>query len=299
MKASAIKELAAARRVPLICAAFNEGTVQTWDLLTRKKTGAFAASFASGARNLSIHPSGESVVTGVSSRKGKIASYKTSSGERMWLQDQLPYPARIRFGSSEEHVFCTVDNRRVDRIDARTGSKTGVFQNTSLYVEGPNGRAFTSPSSGPDYLLRNGAAIPIPKLTSYLLDVAFGVDRLCITESRGPLRCLSSRTGEEHWRYTPPDGSHALTLHFNRLDGCFYGVVWHYEKNHFRYLLRFDAETGKFSSVRNLNSWEEAFSEATQQLVTSSGEIIDLSNGEAIGELDFPLQEYPDRPGLA
>jgi len=295
MIGSAIRELSAARTVPLICAGFVESTVQIWDLLTQQKTGEFAAHFEFGSTNLALHPGGESVVTGISAKRGSIASYKVPNGELIWLRDRLPDPGRIRFSQSGKHVSFSFNTRRIERVDALTGNTTEVLRQIDHYIEGPNGYALTVPSTGSTYLLRKEHEIPIPKLTFAVLDVAFGPDRLCITESTGPVRCLDYLTGAEHWRYTPLEGSHVLGLHYNRLDDFFYGVVWHYEKGQFRYLARFDAETSQPTRLRSLSSWEEVFSEATQQLVTSSGEIIDLSSGEIAGELAFPRKEYPDR----
>jgi len=295
MIGSAIRELSAARTVLLICAGFVESTVQIWDLLTQHKTGEFAAQFEFGSTNLALHPDGEYVVTGISGRKGSIANYKLPDYELVWLRDRLPDPGQIRFSQSGKHVSFSVNTRRIERVDALTGSTTEVLRQIDHYIEGPNGHALTVPSPGLTYLLRSEHEVAIPKLTFALLDVAFGPDRLCITESTGPVRCLAYLTGAEHWRYKPAEGSHVLKLHYNRLDGFFYGVVWHYEKGQFRYLARFDTKTGQPTRLRNLKSWDEVFSEATQQCVTSSGEIIDLSTGEIAGELAFPLKEYPDR----
>lgn len=295
MIGSAIRELSAARTVPLICAGFVESTVQIWDLLTQRKTGEFAAQFEFGSTNLALHPDGDSVVTGISGRKGSITNYKLPSVERIWLRDRLPDPGQIRFSQSGKHVSFSVNARRIERVDALTGSTAEVLRQIDHYIEGPDGYALTVPLPGSNYVLRSEHEVAIPKVTFALLDVAFGADRLCITESTGPVRCLDYLTGAEHWRYTPAEGSHVLKLHYNRFDGFFYGVVWHYEKGQFRYLARFDAETGQPTRLRNLKSWEEVFSEATRQLVTSSGEIIDLSTGEIAGELAFPLKEYPDR----
>jgi hypothetical protein len=299
MIGSAIRELSAARTVPLICAGFVESTVQIWDLLTQEKTGEFAARFDFGSRSFAMHPAGESIVTGISARNGDVACYKVPGGELIWLRNRIRYSGQIRFSQSGKHVLFTVDNRRIERVDALTGRTTEVLKDTVHYIEGPNGYALTVPRSASTYLLRSEHEIPIPQLTFAVLDVAFGADRLCITESGGPARCLGYLTGAEHWRYTPAEGSHVLKLHYNRLDGFFYGVVWHYEKGQFRYLARFDPETGQPIRLRSLSSWEEVFSEATQQCVTSSGEIIDLSSGEIAGELAFPLKEYPDRFTLA
>jgi hypothetical protein len=43
----------------------------------------------------------------------------------------------------------------------------------------------------------------------------------------------------------------------------------------------------------------EVFSAATEQLVTSSGEIIDLSSGATVGDLSSPQKEYLDSSTVA
>ena len=299
MMGSAIGELAAAAKVPLVCAASDEGTIQIWNLSNQEKIGEIAVRFAFGARNLAVHPGAESLVTGISKANGTILGYRMSSGQLMWQKNRMRYPARIRFAPSGEYLFCTLDNNRVERVDARTGNTTELLQNTVQYIEGPAGHALRIPAADSSYLLRHDEhEVSFPKLTFAVLDVSFGTNSLCITESGGPVRCLDYLSGAERWRYTPPEGSHALTLHYNGRDGFFYGIVWQYEKGNFRHLLRFEGETGQPSHVRDLNSWEEVFSEATQQLVTSSGEIIDLSSGEVAGQLAFPSKEYPDRFAL-
>ena len=294
MIGSAIREMAAVQNSPLVCTAFVEKIVQVWNLSTQQKISEFEARFYSGARNLAVHPDGESVITGISRTTGWLCSYKLFSGELVWQKNRLKYPSYLRFGSSGEYLFCTLDNRRLERVDARTGDTIDVVRKTRHIFEGPGGYILIIPSVGSDYLLRKEYEVRIPKLTFAVLDVAFGSDRLCITESGGPVRCISYLTGTEHWRYTPPDGSHVLTLHYNGSDGFFYGILRDYEKGEFRYLVRFDPETGQTSRLCSLKSWEETFSAATQQLVTSSGEIIDLLNGKVVAELDFPRIEYPD-----
>jgi len=293
MIASAVIEVATARTVPLICAAIFEGDIEVWDLRSQQKVGEFAALFAPGAKNLAVHPDGASVVTGVCA-SGSIASYKLPNGGLMWRRGRMTYPAWTRFDSSGRCVSWTVDRKRVERADASTGRTVEVREDSVDYIEGPLGLALTVPSTAPNYLLRSDHEISIPKLTFAILDVAFGSGCLCITESGGPVRCIDCLTGAERWRYVPPDGSHALRLHYSRPDGFFYGVVWQYQKGLFRHLARFGPETGQPVLVCNLKSWDEAFNEPTQQLVTSAGEVIELGTGKMVAELAFPRREYPD-----
>ena len=184
----------------------------------------------------------------------------------------------------------------VERADAHSGTTIGVLQRTDTYVAGQkDDHALLTGRSRRDYvIIQRDHKLSIPKITFAILGVAFSPGAVCITESGGPVRCVDCESGKELWRHTPPSDSHILDLHYNALDGYFYGVAWHYQRGEFRYLVRFHSETGKATRVRDLNSWMEVFSEATEQLVTSSGEIVDLSSGEAVGELCFPKKEYPD-----
>ena len=299
MMRSAIRQLAAARNVALVSAAFDETTVQLWDIARRQQIGEFQARFAFGANNLALHPDGGRIATGISSGRGTIASYEGPDGVMVWQRGRISYPARLRFSPSGHHISCTIDNRKVELIDAKTGVTNVVHDGVRNYFEGDFGQRLIVPTSGAGYVLRADAELSenefrIDKLTFAPLDAAFGPDRLYLTESGGPVRCIDCLTGEERWRFDPPPESHILRLHYSPEDDFTYGVLWHYEKGLFRYLLRFDRVDGCATQMCTLDSSEEAFVAVSHQLITSSGNIIDLSNGQTVGSLPFPQKEYPD-----
>jgi WD40 repeat protein len=138
MIGSAIREIAAARTVPLICAAFNEDITQVWNLESPQQLSEFSARFTFGARTLGMHPDGTSIVTGVSATDGSIASYSVPDGALMWLRHAVVYATRIQFGQSGQYIYCTLQNRKVERIDALTGITKEVFRDAAFYVEGPD-----------------------------------------------------------------------------------------------------------------------------------------------------------------
>ena len=295
MMGSAIREMAAARDAPKISAAFYEGHVQIWDLDSQRMEGEFSIRFRNGSASLTMHPKGDFIVAGLSAKRGTVIAYKSPDGAIMWCRDEIEEGGFLSFDRDGRYVSFSLGRREtVERVDAHSGVTVEMLAQTGRYFDGPNEYALLASSRGPNYVIvQHDHKVSVPKLTFGLLDVAFTSRSVCISESTGPVRCVDYRTGVEFWRYTPPGGSHALKLHYNSLDGFLYGVVWHYEKGQFRYLVRLDPQTGEASSVRNLNSAEEVFADATQQLVTSSGEIVDLSKGEKVGEMAFPRKEYP------
>jgi hypothetical protein len=210
------------------------------------------------------------------------------SGRALWTRKGIPYPASLRFSNHGDCVSWKLDNRQAQLADALTGQIVETYQDRKQQFDGPNGHALIVPLSGAKYLIGGPKYTSIPRLTFAILDVAFGTDTLCVTESGGPVRCVDGTSGIEKWRYEPPEGSHVLKLYFDDIAECCYGVLWHYEKGQFRHLIRLNAKTGRATHLRDLTSFAEAFAPATRQLVTSAGELIDLSNGQLVGKLEFP-----------
>lgn len=144
------------------------------------------------------------------------------------------------------------------------------------------------------YLLQGTNKVRIPNLSFALLDVAFSPNRVCVTESAGPVRCLDCESGLELWRYDPPRHSHVLQLRYRPADQLFYGVQWEYETGSSRALIRFAGEDGKSCELCQLDSWYEAFCLNGDAVVTSRGDLISTDDGDIKSHLEFPRKDYPD-----
>jgi len=295
---SAIRELAGAEDSVLVTAAFNKSPIQIWNVDTRIQLGEIDAKFASGAKNLTIHPKGLYIATGRSSAtSGTIALYETPGGSLLWERGRLKYPSHLRFSRSGESLYCTINSRTVETIDAKTGSRTRVRDGVRAFYEGISGTTLLVPTSGDFYFIGHNATntqVGIPRLTFALLDVAFNADSIFVAESGGPVRCMKN-SGNEIWRFDPPPGSHILKLHWSIKDRCCYGILHHYKTGAFRRLLRFQQD-GREQCICDLNSWDELFVSKQNELLTSNGDIFDLADGRSVGKLAFPLIDYPEFP---
>jgi hypothetical protein len=265
----------------------DEKTLQVWNVASCRRIGEFPTVFQFGGDNLAIDPDAKQIIAGTSTRNGSVAGYSVETGRRVWFRKPLRYPTRIRFTESASHVVFTLDNRAVERVNSHNGETDAFYTNTTERVEGPGGLYFISPAGTGPYQLIRESTFQISKITSALLSIAFGTDSLCISESGGPVRAIEYATGTEKWRYVPPAGSHFLKLFHVQLDGLFYGILRHYEKGLFRFLVKFDGH-GKAANVCSLVSWEEEYVPATRQLVTSDGDIINLADGRVVSCLEFP-----------
>jgi hypothetical protein len=242
-----------------------------------------------------MHPDGTFIVAGLSARRGSITAHAIPTGTVSWRRDKVAECGFFDLDRSGSVLSFARGRTTIERADAHSGATIDVLPQTCRYLSGPaHYTLLDDPSQSTYVIAQREHTVSVPKLSFALLGAAFSSRTACITESGGPVRCVDCTTGAELWRYTPPTDSHILDLHYNALDRFFYGVLWHYERGEFRFLVRFDSGTGKATRVRDLDSWVEVFSEATQQLVTSSGEVIELSSGELLGKLGFPQKEYPD-----
>jgi hypothetical protein len=178
-----------------------------------------------------------------------------------------------------------------------TGATVQQIKGISRYIEGPDGDALSvsvKKEDHPFHLVAGGDSFEIGHLGNALLDAKFSPHYVCLTEAAGPVRCISRDDGRLKWRFDPCTDSHVTRLHYSpRLD-AFFGILRYLNAKGLSSLLRFEVASGVSKRVCDFNSWEDAFVGATDQLVTSNGEIRDVSNGAPVGRLAFPLKEYPD-----
>lgn len=303
MKASAIRELASSKNSMLIASAFFNEIVQIWDLMSKEKVGEFSTVFSTGAKNLALAPLGRSLVAGSSKDRGCVAAYEVPSGRKIWEQ-RLRYPSSLRFGAGGQSVFCTRNRDSVVCLDLGTGTILNVIERSKQFVEGPSGSALSIPveqGNDPIRLIQENHTFMIERPSIAVLDVQFSPHSVCICEAGGyssgqggPVRCISGLDGSLQWKFEPGAGIHVVRLHYSPTVDAFFGILCNFEKARDRSLVRFDAICGTVDKLCDLDSWEEAFVGAADQLVTSSGEIRDLASGAVVGRLPFPVKEYPD-----
>jgi WD40 repeat protein len=296
MLASAIRELAASENPTWIAAAFFEETVQIWDLNTQNRISEFPTVFCAGARNLALAPSAAMLVAGASTGHGEVVAYEVPSGKRLWERN-LVFPSSLLFHLSGQSIFCTDNQRSVIRLDIRTGNTIEVIDGIRRYIQGPSGDALSIPvnnGSNAFHFIARGHSFDISRLGFALLDAQFSPHFVCLSEARGPVRCIGRVDGRLRWTFDPGTEKQVLKLHYSPRRDAFFGILRDLKEGGSRQLMRFDATSGVPERVCDLNSWEEVFLDAPDQLVTSAGEIRDLSDGALVGRLAFPSREYPD-----
>jgi WD40 repeat protein len=278
MKASAVRCMAASNRSARVAAAFFERQVQIWDVEKGKCVNEFETLFSFGGPRLSLDPLGERCLAAAwkAGKHGGVACYETNTGKLIWHRQDLRRTQRVRFSCEGETLWCVPDSGPTKLLDAASGKTLDALTDLRNIFDSEY-----SPGT-----------VQIPRLTFAILDVTFGPESLALSEVGSPVRCINSSTGIELWRHSPGKHIHFLSLWYRQTDRNFYGVQW---KGSFRSLVRLDANSGEPGVIRQLNSWDEVHCLKLDCIVTSSGAVLDLSDGKLLTRLQFPETDYAGR----
>ena len=292
-KESAIMQLAASCRSSRVAAAEFDGEVSVWDLETRKRISYVDTPLDFGGQRLAINSEGDHYAIASWAYNG-VACYHAESGEVVWARQKLKQPQFITYSPCGKRLYCGGERRPCAVLDADTGADLASYPATDkVYcsefqplelLEKRGKRKLELRETGSRRVAAHDA------ITFFVLDAAFGPDRLCVSESSGPVRCFETGGSPEIWRYSPAKGKHILTLGYSRAASAFFGVEYSYQKGGPKQLLRFDSATGKSSpgAKKELDSETEVFCKGGDALLTSRGVLIDLLTGKSKAALRFP-----------
>jgi WD40 repeat protein len=297
MRDSAIRTISVARCNSIAAAALFERKIQIWNFATAELVSELNTVFEFGGHRLSINPSGEYCVAASfrAGQKGGVVCYEVRSGRTAWHRSDLRRVQGVRFSSDGETIWCEIEGRPVQSLNAHTGLTLAAFRTIREVFDSPfTPHLLHVPQvRREDFVIVGSAKLPMPRLTFAILDAVFSPDALCLSEANGPVRCVDVGTAKERWRYLPSSGSHVLGLSYQN-DHSFYGVQWAYDSGGPVLLLQFSESTGTVRNVCNLNSFPDAFDFALGEVLLSSGDVVSLSTGSIVRHLPFPMRDYPD-----
>jgi hypothetical protein len=227
---------------------------------------------------------------------GGAMAYAVFEGREVWRRKDLRRFHGLSAEGPRAHLYCYLDRKATLRLDPASGETVerlrwagevycSPLQDLILLV-GRNLRF--GPESAPDKLRA-------PRTTFAVLDVAFGIESLAVSESTGPVRCFSLKTGAEIWRHTPSAGNHLINLSYCAPLDVFVGVNWAYKTGGEHNLVHLSRTTGAISQISDLPPARRmAFCRSGLTLVNSEGDVIDAASGRVIRRLDFPREEFDE-----
>src|SRR5262245_38229384 len=248
-----IRGLASSWSGSVIAAAEFERTVHVWDVAAERHLATFSTIMDAGGTRLAVTPDGRNCIAAAYHVEG-ISGYAASDGTEVWRRKDLKKTQTLRISLDGRRVYACFDNRSCQVLNRETGKTIKTWAGVRDVWESPyqpvmllEKRTLVLQSPEERKIAR------IPAETFAVLCVAFGPGLVCVSESTGPLCCLSTETGEERWRFQEK-GQHFLEVAFaeQAQAQAFVGVCWPYERGGSFRLLRFEPQSGKASVVTEL-----------------------------------------------
>ena len=270
------------RRVVL--AAF-EHHVEVWDLPDRHLVGSFRTVFDFGGSRIALSDELDVLVAAAYTRHGLIV-YRPESGERLWERRDLTKVQGLTLSADGTRVYCGREGFPCDLVDVRTGETVEHLRGSRQVVESPWNRARFNDRLKPAIETLTGDKVcAVSRLTFAILDATFAPGRLFVSESGGPVRCLSIASGHELWRYRPARGAHVLQLAYRADDDSVVAVEWPFEHGGPRQLLSFSAAEGVQRSRHEIEGTAHAFCTNGRCLVMSNRQVLAVDSVRVLHEL--------------
>ena len=281
---SAIRHLAAAIDGKRVAAGEIEVVVSVWDFedpaMPDRNSRLRWTRADAGWRST---PAAISRAVGSWEYKG-VAIYSALTGELINARDKLGHVQSLSFSADGCRIYCCADRGPCTVLDGETGAIVGKYPRIErLFSSRFHDLELRGPARANQLQICRALGSTVAmfeRATFAILDADFSSDRVCLSESGGPVRCIATEDGREIWRHVPRAGTHILTLAYSKANGDFYGVRWPYVRGGSKTLVRFDYHTGKATVVARLGRFALAvFSSYGDRLITSEGDVIDVASG--------------------
>lgn len=271
------------RRVLL--GAFEHG-LEVWDLGARRLVGSLSTIFDFGGSRVALSDELDIVVAGAYQRRG-LVGYSPELGVVQWERKDLKKIQKLSLSADGTRVFCGREGFPCEVVDVESGETLGRLKGTRTVVESPWEPVRLSDRWKPVIEDQLGKTLfLVPRLSFAFLDVAFAPGKLFISESGGLVRCLSTESGKELWRYLPNSGAHVLRLAYCSDDDSVGGVEWPYEQGGPRTLLSLSASNGAYRAVHEIAGTDQAFCDRGRCVVTSTREVLASTSAAVLYKLE-------------
>jgi outer membrane protein assembly factor BamB len=284
-----IRYLATSLSGSTLAAGEFERKVHVWDLAAANHLASFDTILSAGGTRLAITGDGKVCIAAAYYLEG-VAAYSTT-GTEVWRRKDLTKAQKIKVSLDDHRVYCSFDEKSCQVLNRDSGKTIKAWPGVRNVWESPYEAVMliekrTLELQTPD----EKKVATLPRETFAVLHVAFAPSLVCVSESTGPLRCLSTKTGKEIWRYAQ-QGQHFLKLAFAEGANAFVGVCWPYERGGSFRLLRFEPEPGEVSDVADLGpSGNFSFCKRGSRLISSDGSVIDSVTGQREFVMPFPVR---------
>lgn len=227
---------------------------------------------------------------------GGAMCYSLSESRQLWRRKELVRFSDITADGWDCGLYCCFDGRASVRLDPATGQTVERLAGLKEVYSSPIGDWYLVGRRTLDIVSDPTATrYRIPRTTFAILGVAFAPDRVAVSESGGPVRCFSLKTGKEKWRHVPVSGVHLIDVTFCEALDVFIGVEWAYKSGGASRLVSLTRTSGSHGYIGDLpEASDGTFCSSGNLLVNSEGDVVEVASAKVLHRLDFPREEYED-----
>lgn len=282
-----VRHLVRSKDESTIAAGAFERTTQVWELKTLTKVLTLNTIFDSGGRRLALSNDGKFLFAASHSKKA-LACYAIPSGEVVWLKRGIGAVQCVTPSVTGRELQCELDTGRCLIVDIRSGERGVELKRITEVFEASDGQRRLLVGNSLFLWKSGGGEIDLQVHQPLLLDAAFGPREVCVSFLAGPCVCFDSSDGRRSWEYQSPAGSHVQELMYSDKDDCFYGVEWAYHRGRDRFLVHINRRNGGAVGTMILDApGTSVFLPLHNRLLTSHGDIIDVSTRETVSTLEW------------
>lgn len=280
---------------PRVAVLERNGKVQIWDIKSNERISRFDTIIERVSRRIAISPDGKLLAVGAYNENG-VSLYDTNTGSELWSRSDLNLVQKVRFSPSGDTVVAAFNEHQATFLDCKNGRserlswfKKQVSGIQDIY-ESPFNSMFVREQWDDGLQITTTEHIAlnsIPRKTFGVLDYAFSLDQLAISESTGPVTCYSVLSGLELWEFDPGEGVHGLCISFVPELDAYATIAWPYEDGGDHTLHLLNRTNGDPLNQYVVPNGGPAFILDGKQMLFSNGRIINTLNGDTHHTIEF------------
>lgn len=293
INASLIRQLATSGEI--VAAVDANDTIHVWSIASYTKLCEVTPFPKAPGIRVALSRDGGTLYAG-SWYAGGVIGYSLSEFRELWRRKDLVRFSSITADGWDGGLYCCFDGRASIRLDPPNGQTAEKLRGVKEIYASSHGDCYLVGGKHLDIVSKPTITrFAIPRLTFAVLAVAFAPDCVALSESGGPIRCLSLETGAENWRHMPEPGVHLTDLAFCESLNLFVGIEWAYKSGGLHRLVSLTKSAGARAIIGDVpEASDQIFVASGNLLVNSEGHVIEVNSGKVLRRLNFPREEYEE-----
>lgn len=290
MRASSVTNLQACWSGKILVSVNSNGSVSVWNTKTLELVCEFASTIDSSGQQLAVCPRDLYIIVGAYHRHG-IAAYDPLSGREIWRRKDIKRVQTLASSFNQPTVFACFSDQSAQALNIRNGETLFKKRMVRDFFDSPLETCTLIDIDRRKYEFHNAAdqkVFDIKIEGCRLQSVAFAPGIFAVADHGTFVRCFSSGSGKEVWRFTPTYGSHVVSLGYNPTERMFFGLESPYAFANSTDIIALDPENGACVSRFPIRSPSTCtFINQAASLACSDGLVYEAATGKVLHRMTF------------